>query len=53
MASTAIDVEQSSLHQRAVGAHISSEFENEKAGSNDGQSSSEENPGNAWRPEDA
>ena len=53
MASTAIDVEQSSLSQRAVGARTSSEFESEKVELNDGQSSSEENPGEAWQPEDA
>ncbi|KAF9652330.1 OPT superfamily oligopeptide transporter [Thelephora ganbajun] len=53
MASTAIDVEQSSLNQRAVGAQPSLDYENEKTGFNDGQSSSEEKPGKVWRPEDA
>lgn len=53
MVSTAIDIEQSSLSQRAVGARTSSEFESEKVELNDGQSSSEENPGEAWQPEDA
>ena len=53
MASTAIDVEQSSLNHRVVGAQPSLEFGNEKAGFNDSPSSSEHSPGTAWRPEDA
>jgi len=53
MASTAIDVEQGSLNQRAVDTQASSEFENEKVGFVDDQSSSGEKPGKAWRPEDA
>lgn len=52
MASTAIDVEQGSLNQRAVDTQASSDFENEKVGSADDRSS-EEKPGKAWRPEDA
>lgn len=51
MTSTAIDDEQSS--QRAVDTRASSELENEKAGFNNGQSSSEEKSGNVWQPEDA
>lgn len=53
MASTAIDVEQISLNQRAVGAQASLESENEKEGFNDGKSSSQEKPENVWQPEDA
>lgn len=53
MASTAIDIEQSSLNHRVVGAQASEEFGNEKAGFSDNQSSSGHNPGQAWQPEDA
>jgi len=53
MASTAIDVEQSSLNQRPVVAQTSSGFESEKAGFDDGQSFSEETPEKVWQPEDA
>ena len=53
MASIAIDVEQSDLNRRAVSAQASSDYENEKVGFNDGQSSSEEQPEKVWQPEDA
>jgi len=53
MATTATDVEQSSLSQHAVGARASSDYESEKVVFNDGQSSSEEKVGEVWKPEDA
>jgi hypothetical protein len=53
MASTAIDFEQGSLNQRTVDAQVSSEFENEKVGFTDGQSSGEETPVGVWQPADA
>ena len=53
MASTVINVEQGSLDQRVVDTQASSEFENEKVGFNDGQSSSEEKPEKVWQPADA
>ena len=52
MASTAVDVEQSSLSQRVVVTRTSS-YEGEKAAYNDGQSSGEDDSEKVWRPEDA
>ena len=52
MASTAIDIEQSSLNQRSVNVQVSLDCEDEKPGF-EGGSQDEENPGNSWRPQDA
>lgn len=51
MTSTAVDVEQGSLSQRAVNSQVSSNHE--KASFVDEQSNSEEISGNAWGPHDA
>jgi hypothetical protein len=53
MASTALDIEQGSLNQRSVNVQILPDYEDEKAGFVDGGFHSEENPENAWRPQDA
>lgn len=52
MVPTVIDVERSRLSQRVVVTQASSNYEKEKASSNDGHSSDDE-PGNVWQPEDA
>lgn len=53
MASTAVDVEQSSLNQRVVVTQASSNYESEKAAYDDSNSSSEDKPEKVWQPEDA
>lgn len=53
MTSTAVDVEQSSLNQRSANAQVSLDDHHEKTGFVGEESRSEENPGNAWGPQDA
>ena len=53
MASTAIDIEHNGLNQRPVVTQTPSDYEDEKARFNDGQSSGEEKPGKVWQPQDA
>ena len=53
MASTAIDVEQTSLNQRSVLARVSSDYESEKAVYNDARFSGEGESEKVWQPEDA
>lgn len=53
MPSAVIDVEESSLDQRAVVSQVSPGYEDEKADFTDEQLSSEDKSADAWQPQDA